>query len=360
MASNASSSTSSMADAPEIRPQAGPLPRKRGEIGYRESLHTASEGEISHQNAQDDSQLLSRHPADHVPSPASPSSPSSRAAQQTSATPAPNAPPSSPSSSSDRSSMRKGGFGPNFLKAKIGGISITTLIRLGLQLALLGGTIAAWVIITERLGKVNNDSANGDDLPTISGSGSIFIHVTFGIAVLGQLLFLERCVYYMRAQRYAYKHPGAVLPTHNRVGGRSGTGMGFAPWNRPSLPTYAAALQLSGVGTGDVEDSAIAIPPPPAYGNTRGSTLILAGFLRNSLREAIRLENRDSQADDGRSRRSSTQNSLQGRPISYRSTDEEWEERCDAERALRLAETLERLENNSSEPSSSTQPVERT
>jgi len=69
--------------------------------------------------------------------------------------------------------------------------------------------------------------------------------------------------------------------------------MGFAPWNRPQLPTYAAALGFR--GTGDVEDEAIARPPPPAYGNTRDSTLLLLG----SLPENIQEWNRDSHLEQG-------------------------------------------------------------
>ena len=112
--------------------------------------------------------------------------------------------------------------------------------------------------------------------------------------------------------------------------------MGFAPWNRPSLPTYAAALAQSGLGTGDVEDNLIAIPPPPAYGNTRGSTLLLRGFLRNSLREGI--SDRDSQ------HRMSVFSQRSSRPVSYHSQDGDAAERSDAQRAIRLAETLQQLE----------------
>ncbi|KAF9649895.1 hypothetical protein BDM02DRAFT_3128021 [Thelephora ganbajun] len=48
-------------------------------------------------------------------------------------------------------------------------------------------------------------------------------------------------------------------------------------------------LPSSDVGTEDVEDNHIAVAPPPAYGNTRGSTLILVGFISSELREQYRL-----------------------------------------------------------------------
>jgi len=138
-------------------------------------------------------------------------------------------------------------------------------------------------------------------------------------------------------------------------------GMGFAPWNRPPLPTYATALAQSGVGTGDVEDSAIAIPPPPAYGNTRGSTLLLRGFLRDSLRVTISRGSVEADEEGHHQRPMSylSTSSRPERPVSYRSQDEEWEERQNAERALRLAETLERLEEPSG-PNGSSNGISRT
>ncbi len=133
-----------------------------------------------------------------------------------------------------------------------------------------------------------------------------------------------------------------LLPGRRRVGPEWASRRGIAP----SLPTYAAALAQSGLGTGDVEDNLIAIPPPPAYGNTRGSTLLLRGFLRNSLREAV--TSRDSQ------HRMSVFSQRSSRPVSYHSQDGDAAERSDAARAMRLAETLQQLEEgNGSEDSHS-------
>jgi hypothetical protein len=143
---------------------------------------------------------------------------------------------------------------------------------------------------------------------------------------------LERRFFRLRGERYSYLHPGEILPRHRGVPRGSDTGIAFAPWNRPPLPTYAAALAQSGVGTGDVEDHLIAAPPPPAYGNTRGSTLLLQGYLRNSLR-AQRPPSVVSEAASERER-----------PISYASRDERWEEIQDADRARQLDATLSRLQ----------------
>lgn len=103
----------------------------------------------------------------------------------------------------------------------------------------------------------------------------------------------------------------------------------------------------SGAGTGDVEDNRIAVAPPPAYGHTRGSTLLLAGFISADLQEQSRL------ARIARGERSSlatvasaesNQTSIKSRPMSYVTVDSEWDARCDMSRATYLAETLGRLE----------------
>jgi hypothetical protein len=103
----------------------------------------------------------------------------------------------------------------------------------------------------------------------------------------------------------------------------------------------------SGVGTGDVEDNQIAVAPPPAYGYTRGSTLLLAGFVSAELQEQARL------AREARGERSSrttvasvesNKTSNKSRPMSYVTVDSEWDARCDMSRATYLAETLAQLE----------------
>lgn len=164
----------------------------------------------------------------------------------------------------------------------------------------------------------------------MASSSVIFVHVIFAVGILGQLLFLERRIYRLRAERYAFLRSDEILPTYHRQASVNTT-MSYAPWHRPPLPTYAAALAQSGVGTGDVEDHIIAAPPPPAYGNTRGSTLLLRGFLRESLR-----------AQRPMSVHSHVRPS--SRPLSYTSQDEQWEAIQDAERARKLEETLARLE----------------
>jgi hypothetical protein len=170
-----------------------------------------------------------------------------------------------------------------------------------------------------------------------SGSSDIFVHVAFALVVLAQLVLIERRVFRARAERYVFKHPGEMLPgslQRRYSGSNPSTSMAIAPWSRPPLPTYAAALAASGVGTGDVEDVVIAQPPPPAYGKTRGSTLVLSGYLRDSLR----LQAREHEEDQT--------NERSDRPISFVSRDEEWEERRDADRARRIDEALAALEDS--------------
>jgi len=118
----------------------------------------------------------------------------------------------------------------------------------------------------------------------------------------------------------------------------------MAPWNRPPLPNYAAVLQELNVGTGDVEDNRIAIPPPPAYGVTRGSKMVLAGFISEELRDEsrrVRLERGESLSDAGSIHSVETRS----RPMSYMSQNDEYEARCDMTRARVLSATLDRLQN---------------
>ena len=103
----------------------------------------------------------------------------------------------------------------------------------------------------------------------------------------------------------------------------------------------------SGVGTGDVEDNRIAVAPPPAYGNTRGSTLLLAGFISAELQEQARIV-REARGDRTSvvtvASTESNKSSDKSRPVSYRTVDSEWDARCDMSRATFLAETLAQLE----------------
>lgn len=219
----------------------------------------------------------------------------------------------------------------------LGGVTLSTFIYLLIQIAFLCGTIAGWVLFGLFATSSNNSGSNNNaNNGNVFGSSTtqIFGHVLFTIALLMQLVFMERRVYRIRAERYCHANPGLPLHAYERE-----RGMGFAPWNRPPLPSYAAALAQSGVGTGDVEDNIIAVPPPPAYGNTRGSTLLLSGFISDTLRAQRRERMRSGGAGSVRA------SWVSSRPVSYASRDEAWEERSDAMRAVRLEETLARLED---------------
>jgi len=304
------------------QPQADPLPSKRGEIGYIETTEPPAEG--SQDITSNTFVLPERHPADrdHLPVSPDPVIPPAQSEIVTSL--------SSEQSSSTTSITKSHGI-LGFFKPKsspaFGGLRLTTLLIFAAQLSLLGGTVIAWVFTAKRLVHLTYAGQN-----LFTGQPSIiFVHVIFFIIVLVQLVFLERRLFRLRGERYSYLHPGQILPRHRNMP-QTSTALAFAPWNRPPLPTYAAALAQSGVGTGDVEDHLIAVPPPPAYGNTRGSTLLLSGFLRNSLRAQNRHSSAAVQAFDT------------GRPLSYVSRDEQWDEVQNAERARQLQETLNRLE----------------
>lgn len=277
---------------------------KRGEIGYVEP--NASQVELA--SPEPIHSLPERHPADRdVPAPPATST----------------APSISPPPSIQKSTGILG-----IKKASYAGLRNSTLLVFIAQALLLPATIAAWALSVQRLSKGNFSKT----------STAIFIHVAFAIAVLTQMIFIERTVFRLRGQRYSFLHPGAILPSsrrRTRFSTESQIDIGFAPWTRPPLPSYAAALTQSGHGTGDVEDHLIAVPPPPAYGNTRGSTMLLAGLL-----SPTQLAHRPISEHSQRS-------IPVDRPLSYQTVDERWEEVADAERAARLEQTLTSLESPS-------------
>ncbi|KAF5382672.1 hypothetical protein D9615_002729 [Tricholomella constricta] len=320
--SNANTATTSQGDS---RPQAGPLPSKRGEIGYVEGTDVPGEARSSSPEAA----LPARHPADSRNN-----SVTDVSATATDANPIPSTSTNSFVSSStstlvtteSENSTSKKRRVLRFFKSKkfptLFGMSLKTLLAFLFQATLIGCSITGWVLIVKYASRKSNSGFN---------TTAIFVHIIFGVASLAQLLFIERRIFRLRAERYSYLHPGEILPS-SRIRRVADPSIAFSPWNRPPLPTYAAALSQSGFGTGDVEDHLIAAPPPPAYGNTRGSTLLLAGFLRNSLR-AQRPVSGQSQMTQ-----------REERPMSYVSRDELWEEIQDAQRARQLEETLTRLE----------------
>ncbi|KAF9013314.1 hypothetical protein BDQ17DRAFT_1178682, partial [Cyathus striatus] len=303
-------------------PEAEPLPKKRGEIGFVEGVDEQIDDDSRPASRLNES-LPARHPADiQLPPPAVTNT--SGAASPTPTSNQGDNPVTPPSNGTAASSIRhkKGllGFFKSDNAIAFGGFRATTLLIFVAQIIILGGTITTWVFAIRLMSSNSQNMSNG-------AASGIFIHVIFVIAVLAQLVFFERRIFRLRAERYSHLHPGEVLPRY-RNGNGSLSGIPFAPWSRPPLPTYAAALAQSGIGTGDVEDNAIAVPPPPAYGNTRGSTLLLSGFLRDSLRAQRPISGHSQASETG------------DRPVSYASRDDQWEEIQAAERSQRLEETL--------------------
>jgi len=339
--SSASSSTATLA----ARPEADPLPRKVGEIGYTPPKSPKTP-EGPQEPQVDEAPLPARHPADRsedAPSTEASATPPAPAATTPEATDS--------SASSVKKSWRQ--------RLTVGGVSLFSIFRIVVLLIFLGGTGAAWAITIKIFGANPNNSSgpsddgSGDPNASLSSQGGdssnsgssrslppsfsslIILHVSFTVVALVELLFLERSIFHARAERYLYKN--------GITRGGASAAMGIAPWNRPPLPTYAAALAESGRGTGDVEDNLIAIPPPPAYGQTRGSVLLLSGFLRDSLVLNIRRSSQRSSTSHS-SRSASPREMEEGRgsrPISYDAS----EEVDNAKRALELEAALSRLES---------------
>jgi len=242
-----------------------------------------------------------------------------------------------------------------------GGIHIWSCIRLFLLLGLMGGTAGAWwytikhfqdsIAANQAMASSQDQGTQGNTQGAYSGwSSTVFVHVAFSIVALFEIVFLERNIFHIRAERYMFKH--GLSPDARRDARRAAT-LGIAPWNRPPLPTYAAALAESGHGTGDVEDNLIAIVPPPAYGNTRGSVLLLASMLPSNLvRSLSRASQRSQRSTRSRGgQEAEMEEGRRGRPLSYGAS----EEVGDAARARQLEAALARLESNPRpEPTAST------
>lgn len=285
--------------------EADPLPTKVGEIGFVPGTGLPSLGYNA--ASREDIVLPARHPADrdHVDQEQQPQENESNEEV-----------PSSGRDADTASSTAK----KSILKTqKLGGVHVLTFFRIILIILFLAGTgVAWWLTINKFSGQdqsftfgdsqnQSNDQNEDDDKDGTDDYGSsggfpfssiVFVHVAFAVITIFELIFLERAIFHARAERYIFVNGLTSRALAN-------ASMGIAPWNRPALPTYAHALAESGVGTGDVEDNMIAINPPPAYGNTRDSTLILSNLLPASL---LRTLSRTSERSE-RSRRSSVSGS---------------------------------------------------
>lgn len=258
-----------------MRQQAGPLPTKRGELGFTEGVHVQIE------NGQGDQSVLpARHPADRLGVPPSADQPSSPPPVHHDA--------AAPASNTIALEAANDPNKPILLRLKpklvpgLGGVRLMTFLAFIAQVLLMAIFIMCWVLTANKLAAMNSN-------PKVSMPGGtssvVFIHVVFVFAIIGQLIFAERRVYRIRAERFAFKHPGEMLPRYRDRGQQGGDlTFAWAPWNRPPLPTYAAALAQSGHGSADADDHLIAVPPPPAYGNTRGSRMLLQGVLSEDQR----------------------------------------------------------------------------
>jgi hypothetical protein len=312
-----------------IRPQADLLPTKRGEIGYRESLNPTvpSDAEPESNVTAHRTSAPARHPTDRVPRPAR-SEPGSFPIANTNGN-------QSVAGSQPSSRPILAFFEPKYCKF---GVRVSTILFLVTQGSLLLATIALWVILATL---ILPPSVAGRKVAT-----SVFVHITFVICTIAEVVLFERILFRYRAERYAILHAGEALPDSFNRRAHISTRLALAPWNRPPLPTYAAVLMESGVGTGDVEDNRIAVSPPPAYGYTRGSTLLLAGFISDELQEQSQLarEAREERSSQATVASIDSNKSIKSRPTSYVTVDSEWDARCDMNRATYLAETLAQLE----------------
>lgn len=243
----------SSSDRGEERPHTRPPSLAiRGDLPFVEAV-TNRPGE----GTEESSSLPLHHPADRGHQSRSPTWPSTQIANETRPT-------------NERASTTKSFFGR--LKSNqvplSSGLQRSTLLLFAILLTLLGATITFWVFayirMKAKLAKQDNPMR----------SLSVLIHVPFVVIVIALLVHLHRQICNLRKQRSDHLRPGGELPRHRRSRSSRERLTSLAPWNRPPLPTYNTVLAESGVATGDVDDNLIAIPPPPAYGNVRESTLL--------------------------------------------------------------------------------------
>ncbi|KAH7103955.1 hypothetical protein BKA62DRAFT_32791 [Auriculariales sp. MPI-PUGE-AT-0066] len=339
------------------REEAGPLPHKVGELGYPSSAPSSPVPEPTQEADVTDIDIDGRHPAERERDGTRPSV--SRI--PTSASAAPSSTVQSASQSTTSLPAKQHSWYKRIFSIKAGplvaGFRGPTLLKLLLLMLIVAGLAAGWAISSIRVtaaAKAADEKSDKNTFDNMTAYMGVFLHVAFAVVILVLLVFMERTIFVLRAERWIHTHPGETLPLHrggDRVG-RSLDGLSAAPWNRPPLPTYAAALGFR--GTGDVEDDVIAAPPPPAYGNTRGSVLLLASAALRRLSGGSS-GNRLSQLRSPHTPRTPRefQQIPESRPISYIST----EGLQDIERAHQLEMSLARLEGPTASSSSSGTPV---
>ena len=209
------------------------MPTKRGEIGYRASLNrpvSLNPEPESDVTAQDATPV--RHPADREPQPATSQSEPSPITSENGDQPTPE---SLPSSTPILSFLK-----PKFSKF---GVRPSTIFLLVAQSSLLFITIGFWIILARLIlpsSKVGRNTTTG-----------VFIHLSFVIGTIVQVVLLERLVFRYRAERYAALHPGEVIPDTFNRGEQVSTRLALAPWNRPPLPTVSLIFRLPEAGNAD-------------------------------------------------------------------------------------------------------------
>lgn len=161
---------------------------------------------------------------------------------------------------------------------RLGGICNNTISRICYLVLIVGVLAAAWVLSVRAIEMSPDPNQNGEqEGPGSSLSSTVFIHIVFAISTLALLITLYQTVLQVLAERRAFAHPHDVLPRYNTYEADSDN---YAPLRTRMRPLWLSGTLREGrtAPAVDADVPAMVGPPPPAYGRTRGSTLLLKGL----------------------------------------------------------------------------------
>ncbi|KAG8860919.1 hypothetical protein FRB96_003654 [Tulasnella sp. 330] len=177
---------------------------------------------------------------------------------------------------------------------RLGGICNNTISRISYLLLMIGIIAVGWVLSIRAIeASPNSNQSPSEEDPGNPISSAVFVYIAFGVCSLALLIVLHHTVQQALVERHTFAHPLDVLPRYNTYEGDGDT---YAPLQTRMRPLWLSGSLREGravpVPVVEGDGPAMVGPPPPAYGRTRGSTLLLRGL--PALRE---IEGRQDSSD---------------------------------------------------------------